>query len=326
MFSIPVEYYPAKWSFDALKISGDIAYYDISGSFEATRKTLYFAGKLSANLITISVAIGWIFIISKYVDTLHKALITSLFLVPLFLFNLLWPAKETIVMLLSLLLVLLWTKFRINLLATIVISYLVYGLFFRTYYLLILLVFIIFNVMNFPVIYKKNSIDLFGTIIDSSSTGVFYKIFIVLVFIFAMPESFYISSQGQRDVSNAYAILEGSLNMTAFNNLNDVGRGFDFIVNYLWSALNLLFPFVIGFTVNQFLLFAFNVVTFIAIYRIFKFKISNVFVYLYCSHVAVLFLFEPDQGSYLRHILSVSIYLVPLLGIGAINNLGAKRL
>lgn len=325
MFSMPIEYYPEKWAFDALKISGDIAYYDISGSFEATRNALYFAGKWSANLITIFVSIGWIYIISIHVDSVNKALVTSAFLVPLILLNLLWPAKETIVMLLSFLLVLLGMKFRMNVLIAIILSYLAYGLLFRTYYLLILLVFIIFNLPNYSALYKKGSVNSFGTITNSISTGSFYKLCLVLVFIFAMPDSFYVSSQGQRDVSNAYALLEGSLNRTAFNNISDVGRGWGFIANYLWSALNLFFPFIIGITLNQLLLFAFNITTFLAIYRFFKLRIANVYIYLYCSHVAVLLLFEPDQGSYLRHILSVSLYLFPLLGINAVNNLGSKR-
>jgi hypothetical protein len=320
LFSLPIELFPEKWAFDSLKISGEIPHYDIEGSFKKTRDLLYFAGSWSASLITFTVALGWLYIASIFITSLPKFMLVSFFIVPLILLNLLWPAKETIVMLLVLAIVFLWLKFRVNLLASIIILYVIYGIFFRTYYLLILFVFLFLSYKNYSVLYQKNRIDQFGSIQYGESISRFFLLVFFLVVCFALPDSFYSSSQGQRDISNAYALLEGSYNKSSFNNISEVGRGIDFFLNYGWSAINLFLPFTKGFSVNQFLLFFFNVATFLVIYFRFDPNKPNVFLYLYCSHISVLLLFEPDQGSYFRHILSVSLYLMPLLGINAVKN------
>jgi len=309
---LPYEYFPAKWSFDSMKISGEIDYYDIEGSFRTTRSFLYVIGDLSAIFWVLLAGVGWIYVTSRYINSAMSFLVVSLFFVPVMLLNTIWPAKETIVMLIALLVVFLWTRLRINMILLVFISYAIYGYFFRSYYFVILALFLFLCLGDLKAIYQGR-VDNTGWFFARSKHWVWY-LSAFCVAAFAMPESFYEYSQGQREVSNAYALLEGSYNQTAFDNIADVGRGLAFIKNYFWAMLNLLLPFVVGFGLNQILLFLFSVFCIYILYFSSVLSVKrNVFSYLFLSHMLVLFLFEPDQGSYFRHILSVVLYLMPVV-------------
>jgi hypothetical protein len=270
-------------------------------------------GRESAVLSTATIGFLWLLVISKYVVTLKDLLVVSLFTLPSMLLNVIWPAKETIVMALCLLVFYSTYFSRKAFVFSVVVLYVSYALQVRSYYFLILGVFFAGYVMQyfsdkgFPM---RNSLNRTSFKLASFKPAWYFLAFFVCL-AFLLPDAFYQMSQGQRDISNSYAKLEGSFNVTAFDNLVDVARGFFFSINFGWALLQLSLPLIFAQGLNQLLLLLFSVGVLMICGKMIKRKQGDLLLTLFCSHMFVLLLFEPDQGSYFRHILSAAIYLLP---------------
>lgn len=309
-FSLPERLFPFKWRYDSMKIRGDIYDFDLDGSFESTSNLMYFWGDVSAGSIVFLTSVIWIFLASFTVRSLSGAFFYFITFLPMCLLNLIWPAKETIVILLSLVSYSLLKRNSIALNLLVGLLYCLYAYYVRSYYFLIFFIFFAIYLMSYFNGAKVRFFDLSCLRINWATYV--YLAFLFFVISFFLPSDFYISSQGQRDVSNNYALLEGSFNITAFYNLLEVQSGFNFIINYLWAILHIFLPFVLGFGLNQVLLFLFNSGIVIITHFSFKNRIVEPCFLMFSSHIFVLLLFEPDQGSYFRHALSASVYLFPL--------------
>jgi hypothetical protein len=146
----------------------------------------------------------------------------------------------------------------------------------------------------------------------------FFVVISVLLLVVAiavvLPPHVFAQLQGSRDsifnVDRIGRALPGA--RTAFANVYPPDSFFHFIANYVYAALRLNFPFFSGVTPRDIYLFA-NVILFawiaIAGFRSDLRTFDNTA--LFVSHVLVSICFEPDVGSYLRHISSAMPYLVP---------------
>ncbi|UVG22376.1 hypothetical protein [Klebsiella quasipneumoniae] len=314
LYSLGWEAFPGKYWNDAAKVKSFLDNpFNIDGSFKATASLLYVGGEFSASVITIVVAILFIFIISKITTTYKGIFVSSYVVLPCIILNLLWPAKETIVVGMSIIIYFLYYLFVIKknsfyiFIFSLVFIYSIYSYYFRVYYFLVLFVFLLMCLLH----YRFN-------------ISILLSCFIVVVLFAILPSFFYIASQGQRDTANSYADLVGSDNRTAFNNIVPPGPGINYIINLSWAAAHLFFPVLYFRDINEFILLLYNLFFFITLKKINfitkKTKNSklinkkyNVLLLLYLSHLYVQVLFEPDIGSYFRHILSVFVYLVPSL-------------
>jgi hypothetical protein len=123
--------------------------------------------------------------------------------------------------------------------------------------------------------------------------------------------------QEPRDVANLSRIfVDGRLNArTAFMNYTEVNDRIDFLLNYLFSYWMLEFSIFSYFSVREvYLILNLIFYYYFSILAVFLLPgLGRVFASLVISHILVLHLFEPDTGSYLRHISSTLPYLACIM-------------
>ena len=131
-----------------------------------------------------------------------------------------------------------------------------------------------------------------------------------------IPNEWYYMLISNRDVSNDYAISIGSINRTAFYNIIQPINLVEFIYNYFYVSSIMILPILKFFSIKELFLLTLNIISLRILFLSFKI-IDQIkvrfFISLFLSHLLVLFLFEPDLGSYLRHSSSIGLYLVSLL-------------
>lgn len=292
------EYLPRKYWHDSDKIKSIVSGVNVlDGSFESTAKFLYFYGDFGALIITFLLGVLYVYYLSKSSGQYITAFSNFIFFIPALLLNLLWPAKETIVILSTILVVASYyfsSKKDFVVLIVVFIVYIAYAYNFRTYYFLIVLVFFyLYIVQTFTKISLGKSL------------------FILFLMFGFLPNEFYLLSQGQRDSANVFAEMVGSDNRTAFNNLFPLGGFLNFWGNYIWAALHTFFPILFFRSINEFILLAFNFYCYLCVFKSSKdAESSKILRLLFVSHIAVLILFEPDIGSFFRHSLSAYLYLI----------------
>jgi len=211
------------------------------------------------------------------------------------------PVKDTIVILLSIAILFLIrsrvaTVFKI---CIIMALYLLYAHFVRQYFYLCAIVFLVIWIF-----------------INSRRKVKVVMLFVGVSIFFAIPGNIFTELQGSRDIYNFYRIGSGEIgSRTAFCNFLPPTNGFNFLVNYVVAAIRLNFSFLFYPGIRE-LFLTLNVI-------IYAFLINrgmnaeNVVVRLAATlllaHISVLWLFEPDLGSYLRHLSSIFLYLTPIM-------------
>jgi len=130
-----------------------------------------------------------------------------------------------------------------------------------------------------------------------------------------LPDSAFSQLQASRDVFNIDRLgrdLPGV--RTAFGNLIPPKGIVTFAINYAYAFARLNFPFFSGVTPRDIYLFA-NVILFswLVVIGLRSDSKTSDSTALFLSHVLVSICFEPDTGSYLRHVSSALPYLVPAL-------------
>lgn len=188
------------------------------------------------------------------------------------------------------------TLFKIISISTI---YVIYALVFRYYFFLIILIFIslyLFYITNFQ--FKLLFVSAF------------------LMLISFIPNEFYFQIQSPRDFANAGRIgYEIAGNRTAFVNPLQPNSLYNFVYNYLYATIRLNFGFFFN-TGFKDLFFMFYTMTYYL--YVFKGLVSKnqSFVlasFLVLSHGLTYFIFEPDTGSYARHLSSTLPYLAIII-------------
>lgn len=258
---------------------------------------------ISRYFIVISIAFLFILQCLKWCRGMISISIASfLCLSPILLF-LCFFVKDTIYLVFMLLSLAILTKLRGTALAVLASAVLlaIYALIFRQYFLIVGAAFIglvLFKSMNWP---QRAIIML-----------------LLPIAALAIPNEVYITLQEPRDIVNQYRIgFTGSGTRTAFINYMRPDGLYSFVVNYGYAFIRLNFPIFFGAGAKE------------------LFLMVNVFIYgtlawiacrsadprvwrpamLFVAHFLTLLLFEPDLGSYLRHIGTSLPLLAPALGL-----------
>jgi hypothetical protein len=218
------------------------------------------------------------------------------------------PQKETIVVIMTIIVYWIfkskysqWIK-----LALFTAIYIAYAIFMRQYYFLIVAAF-------------------FGLHFGEKMAGLprLAAVIATIAILMMLPEKFFTATQGVRDVVNHYLGSDGQMARTAFLNPLPADNGLNFVLNYIYSAIRLNFPILFTFGYKE-------ILHMISVFIIGRFiwmglGAKNNPDIILCSqlafaHVLVLLLFEPDVGTYLRHLTSVFLYLTPMLLLADTNN------
>lgn len=266
------------------------------GSYYFT--TLVF-GLFSENilkLLVLTIGVLYLFIAAKYCNTVRSSMLASILILPHVLLGMSRPQKEVLVSLLVIFIVIslgrLASQYKLtlkNFLIIVAFSYLTYSVV-RNYYFLI----IVFFLLTFIYIHKikVNYKPLF--------------IFILFGASFFIPDYVFQILQGTRDVFNSLRPV-GVGHETVYFNPFEPNNIYSFVLNYIHAFFNFNFPVIFSFNFNTIYLQLYMVIVF---YIILSERLTLLKL-LFLSHIAILLLFEPDLGSYMRHLSSVCLYLIP---------------
>lgn len=134
---------------------------------------------------------------------------------------------------------------------------------------------------------------------------------------FFLPSSVFELLQMPRDMVNALRVLYPEIegNRTAFANPIQSLGWLSFLGNYFYAFLRLNLPVLFSLTLNEAILTVFSTAWFYVIWVASAAKDwrSQFAARLMMAHLLVLWIFEPDLGSYLRHYSSCLLYLVLML-------------
>ena len=179
-------------------------------------------------------------------------------------------------------------------------TYISYGIFFRTYYILIAAAFA-------------------GLLIFHTSNWYFRLVLatVALAALLLLPDAYFYELGSARDLVNRHRPVDTLGNRTVFFNPYPPTNALNFTINYVYAIIRLNLPFLFSFGLKE----SFLVIN-IAIYAILvrvgfssSHLTSKMPVILFCAHILVLYIFEPDLGSYLRHASSALLYLTPALTV-----------
>lgn len=192
------------------------------------------------------------------------------------------------------------SKNIISIIFFLVFVYVLYSSLFRIYFYLILLV----------------SLYVFFLVTSPS----YIKIFLLIVLVISLaviPDSLLYELQSPRDIANFNRIyaFNRDVTRTAFMNPFEIDGLLSFFYNYIYSFWMMDFSLLHSLSIKEmylsFNLFLYYYFAYLGVTSsLFKSKILGS---LIISHILVLHIFEPDSGSYLRHLSSVLPFLSLLI-------------
>lgn len=242
-----------------------------------------------------------LFYIITRIRTFRGMFLLPFVLVPFVGLNLQAPTKETLVIVMSLLIVSLARRIKTEgrFFLVIVAFYAFYGAFVRDYYFLIGAVF-----AGYMAVLKSPAMLRWVYILP------------LLGILLLLPENIYLAiGDARNEVNFSVDFGEGSETRTYFMNPLVSDGMFSFLGNYAYAFAMLHFPFLKAVTLKEVVLFL-NVLIYGAwmITGIVRLQgPARMLPVLFAAHVSVLTIFEPDYGSYFRHFSSVILYLLPAL-------------
>nr|WP_272210102.1 hypothetical protein [Marinicella sp. W31]MDC2875965.1 hypothetical protein [Marinicella sp. W31] len=184
---------------------------------------------------------------------------------------------------------------------SVVMIYLVYGMQFRSYYFLIAFIFIfIYLVIRRPLPFKIVLCLGLATVLLITPASVFQEL------------------QGSRDIVNLTRLNNPNAVgvRTAFLNLMPIEGTWSFIANYFYAAIKLNLAFLLNPGPRELFLQLNIIAYFFAIIWALRrgSQQARIASYLMMAHLLVLTLFEPDLGSYIRHLSCTLPYAtIPLM-------------
>lgn len=299
---------PEKWSVDSAKILSILGYGNggsLDDSFAATAAFFSVIGRENLDLFTVCISSVYTVFATHGARTLRDFTLRWLLIMPCMMLNMFAPSKETIVLILTMMIsapVIFSRGSKLSIWVMLASLYLCYGLLVRKYYVLILGVFLLIYFIS----RQSRRVQI------AAST-------LVLCGVLFSPSEVVMSLQSPRDTSNSYAEVVGSDNRTAFNNLVPPTNGLNFIVNYAYAAAVLLAPAISFHTLSDVVM---QVVIITVLMLLFKARkrlrhsrdhsVTRFFAALFFSHILVQIIFEPDLGSFTRHLSSVFLYLIAM--------------
>jgi hypothetical protein len=220
--------------------------------------------------------------------------ICTLFLIELYIFNV---GKDFITFIISSIIFFFLTRNRYKKLHFVfglgILSYFMFNVF-RAYFILIFIYFIFVSLFLNAKRYQK-----------------LLLLFSALLIFFALPDDLFNSIFNIREITNANRFIVDSQTMF-INIFSSNGNRFLDLVNYLINIARFIFPvetILIDFNI-QYALFSIYIIsiTIMTIYNLVFFsKITSRFKYIPVFILSIIFvsaIFEPDFGSYLRHVIS----------------------
>ncbi len=299
-----------KWLIDASKIE-ELAERGIAAdnSFGVTAALFAIIPRSLLNLILYAFAVSFSVVWALRLRVFWHFVLFAFVVVPVLFLCLVAPTKDFIVVVVSSLIAFLCRKSKPK--TFIIIASLIYFAYaseVRVYYYLI------------PVVWV-------GLIYFVSLRKLSTKIILALLAIGALwlvPFEILQGLQSPRDMAHAYGNLIGSNNRSSFSNPFPPGTPINFLGNYAYAFLQFNLPLLFARTPAEIFMNLCQVVIWSSIFVSFRAINSGalrpvaaakakLLILLFLSHVLVLYLFNPDLGTHLRHLSSASVYLFSAL-------------
>lgn len=298
LFWVFKESLPSRWRFDSEVIGSQI---DAAGSGSELGDGSYgMAAKfflLIGDWVDFYVFfIGSMFIIISMKNKFKSTSIFYIFFLtlPCVLLCLMVPSKDSILIMFFIKMYLLYSlninankKFLLCLLI-----YIVYGFFFRSYFLLC------------------GAIVFFMYYMEKNKNQKIYFLIFFPIIIYASYENFVFAMES-RDIINEYrAIINPENSKTSLFNYFNSDSIFGFIGNYVFIGLELILPFVFNASAQ-------GIILSLYIFSVFRIALdkknymngNHGLLYFFWGHFFTLIIFEPDLGSFLRHISCNAIFI-----------------
>jgi hypothetical protein len=280
------------------QIGGSSTYQDTS--FDAVAKFYSSLGNIGTSLFVAGVGALFIWLMFGYSKRLGGLLLNTVLITPCVFFNLFVASKDTLVVLMSIVLVLIGRRGSVrNVIVAAVALYAGYALTVRIYFALILAIAV------GAWIFRRSSLRLKTVLILTVVTG-----------LYMLPDAAYYMLLHPRDMAVDY-LVSGSPHgaRTGFYNLLEPNSFAAFCVDYVYAILKLNVPVLFHPGPKECLMLVF---VWIAVGAVFGRKPGrlqgtgagavDVLASLVIGHMAVSMLFEPDLGSYTRHLSSVALF------------------
>lgn len=282
------------------------------GSFAAT--ALFFSFFPKPLDVILLLAIGWVSLgLMLYkLKTPQAYFAVYLMTFPAIISAMIRPQKEIIVIILAICvtyIVMYTEKSKLMKLLIIMGMYAVYAAVFRSYYFLIIFTFICTFVFAKASVSQKVCLVLVG-----------------IALLLMTPVEILVKLQGQRDLMNYVRVSSGEAgHRTAFMNPYLIDSLWHFILNYVHAILRMHTPIIFDFGIKS---IGWMGIASLYAYALLKgawqkWEGSDILFPLFMAHLLVLMLFEPDIGTYIRHITSVFLYVLP--GILALDKSWQKK-
>jgi hypothetical protein len=296
------DYLPEKFLRDSLtiqRLAEDLHSSDWGGAYAIAAKMSAIFPSWFLNIIVAVVGGSTIWYVTTSAKSIRGMLLIVPILAPAIVLDMVQFGKEVFVIPLTFIILVVAQRTPSILKAFLVIAaiYLLYGLFFRQYYLLIFLAFIAFMV----------------TVKSPPPFRLVYLLLLMIVIV-AVPSKVFMQLQGDRDSINMYSNLVTNEVRTAIYNPYVPDGGVHFLINYAYAFLRLNLPILFSPTVSDILLFINVLIYGRMVYGGIKQRPitpMSLLPWLFLSHLVVLWVFEPDLGSYLRHFSSIIVYIIP---------------
>jgi hypothetical protein len=279
------------------QIGGSSTYQNTS--FDAVAKFYSSLGQTGTTVFVVLIGAVLISIIVGYSKRPGALMVNMFLLAPCIFFNLFVASKDTLVVLIALLLVFVarrWNAWKVALAA--VVLYVGYAVTVRTYFLLILAVAV--------------GAWMFRA---SSLRGKLILTLIALIGLFALPDQAYYALLHPRDMAVDYLVAGSPFGArTGFYNLIPPDSFSSFCVDYLYAMLKLHVPVLFFPGPKELVMTCLMAIILASIFcrtpepRSDKEAAIEILACLVIGHMAVSMLFEPDLGSYTRHLTSVVVF------------------
>lgn len=271
-------------------------------SFDAVGKFYALFGPTVLNALIIVIGIAFISKMLKRANRPGLLAISLVLCLPCVFFNLFVASKDTIVVMMSLLIVWLAHGKRPWLAtAAALVAYVAYALLVRSYFLLIVAA--ACGLFVFRKVQLRWKIAL---------------LLVVLTGLFLLPATVYLALLHPRDMAVDYLVYQSPFGArTSFYNPFPPDSFFAFSIDYLYATARLNLALLFSPGVKE---LALQLFVYVAVWPALRRSADTdgrstreTLACLVLGHVCVSMLFEPDLGSYIRHLSSVALFSMTLL-------------
>jgi hypothetical protein len=291
---------PEQWSIDSSYLQ-DLMQGGTTLDADSYGGTAKVLGLIPDSLLQVAIlllGLASIVLFSVGVLTGRAGIAALIMLAPLLLMGLLRPQKEVIVAAMSLAVLITVWKGKNPWFAWAILAFLygAYGLSVRPYYLLI--------VVFCGVLYTLPRWPQWLKVLAAGC---------MICGLWLIPEDIFLHLQGVRDDNNFERVLGELGNRTFFFNPFSPEHPLGFLGNYAYAVLRLNLPVLFSFQPQEIFLSVASVLYGVLVYAQMAWGNARARLMgcLFLAHLLVLWLFEPDLGSYLRHAASAVAYLWP---------------